>query len=114
MVGSLAKFLFGEGQFSRLHSAADAIPYLCLAAWPLPPAARSCRRMPQPGAWPPHWPTCWAMAVQSGAAGRTDLRDGPRCRPALPASAARATTTEGVLVAPGGFGASCRVLAFPP
>src|SRR2546427_10816652 len=32
MVGSLAKFLFGEGQFSRLHSAADAIPYLCLAA----------------------------------------------------------------------------------
>jgi hypothetical protein len=39
MVGSLAKFLFGEGQFSRLHSAADAIPYLCLAAWPLPPAA---------------------------------------------------------------------------
>ncbi|HEL7613708.1 TPA: hypothetical protein UM344_002650 [Stenotrophomonas maltophilia] len=32
MMGTVAKFLFGEGQFSRLHSAADALPYLCLAA----------------------------------------------------------------------------------
>lgn len=30
MAGSMAKFLFGEGQFSRLHSAADALPYVCL------------------------------------------------------------------------------------
>ncbi|HDS1084199.1 TPA: hypothetical protein QDZ62_002080 [Stenotrophomonas maltophilia] len=32
LMGTVAKFLFGEGQFSRLHSAADALPYLCLAA----------------------------------------------------------------------------------
>lgn len=32
VLGSVAKFAFGEGQFSRLHSTADAIPYLCLGA----------------------------------------------------------------------------------
>ncbi|WMJ67861.1 hypothetical protein [Stenotrophomonas sp. 24(2023)] len=31
LAGSLAKFAFGQGSVSRLHSAADAWPYLCLA-----------------------------------------------------------------------------------
>jgi hypothetical protein len=31
LAGTLAKLAFGEGSFSRLHSAADALPYLCVA-----------------------------------------------------------------------------------
>ncbi len=30
VAGSLAKLAFGQGSFSRLHSAMDALPYLCL------------------------------------------------------------------------------------
>ena len=88
MVGSLAKFLFGEGQFSRLHSTADAIPYLCLAGWPLLPAAQSCRRMPPAWSWlPPHWPTCWATACSircSRPARSSRWTALPSCTPAGP------------------------------
>ncbi len=107
MVGSLAKFLFGEGQFSRLHSAADAIPYLCLAA-----LAVAARR--------PQLSVHAASLVLATAALANLLGNGlfNPVQPAGPIFAmdrtavlhslqarGSATTTEGALVAPGGFGA---------
>ncbi len=106
VTGSLAKFLFGEGQFSRLHSAADAIPYLCLAA-----LAVTARR--------PQLPVHAASLVLATAALANLLGNG-LFNPVQPAGPIFAmdraavlqamqtrgarTTSEGVLVAPGGFG----------
>ncbi|MBH1508397.1 hypothetical protein I5U60_12315 [Stenotrophomonas maltophilia] len=106
MVGSLAKFLFGEGQFSRLHSAADAIPYLCLAA-----LAVVARRPQLSG---------HAASLVLATAALANLLGNGLFNPVQPAGPIFAmdraavlhsmqargahSNAEGVLVAPGGFG----------
>ncbi|PZS98800.1 hypothetical protein A7X83_02315 [Stenotrophomonas maltophilia] len=106
MAGSLAKFLFGEGQFSRLHSAADAIPYLCLAG--LAVAARRPKL------------SAHAASLVLATAALANLLGNGLFNPVQPAgpifamdrtavlhslqARGSATTAEGVLVAPGGFG----------
>ncbi|HHA2573392.1 TPA: hypothetical protein ACOEN9_002015 [Stenotrophomonas maltophilia] len=107
MAGSVAKFLFGEGQFSRLHSAADAIPYLCLAG--LAVAARRPKL------------SAHAATLVLATAALANLLGNGLFNPVQPAgpifamdrtavlhslqARGSATTPEGALVAPGGFGA---------
>lgn len=106
VAGSLAKFLFGEGQFSRLHSAADALPYLCLAALAI--AARRPKL------------SAHAVSLVLGTAALANLLGNGLFNPVQPAGPIFAMdraavlqsmqargahdNAEGVLVAPGGFG----------
>lgn len=106
MVGSLAKFLFGEGQFSRLHSTADAIPYLCLAG--LAVAARRPKLSAHAAS------LVLATAALANLLGNGLFNPVQQAGPIFAMDRAAvlhslqargsATTTEGVLVAPGGFG----------
>lgn len=106
VAGSLAKFLFGEGRYSRLHSVADALPYLCLAGLAL------AARRPQLSRH--------ATSLVLGAAALANLLGNGLFNPVQPAGPIFAmdraavlqslhergarNNTEGVLVAPGGFG----------
>lgn len=116
MAGSVTKFLFGEGQFSRLHSAADALPYLCLAG--LAVAARRPKL------------SAHAATLVLATAALANLLGNGLFNPVQPAGPIFAMDRAAVLHSckpgaqpprpkarwwlPVGSGPSCRVLVFPP